>query len=368
MFRRDTGIGPSSGAAPLTGEQARSALLAHRAIALIKALKLPATPRVYELCYAYATGEYPSLNTVINDLLHRRIAIGDATIKQIGAKYMPHRQDRERIDQVGMRVKQVIGEVLTALGTIINAEGDFSSDLGEAEARLAAAKSRQALIDEIRSMMESAKRLGDEQRWLEQSLNTSVDEISELRDQLQKIRAGNVTDPITGLPNRMSFERSLEKAMTEWEDHSTSGCLVLCDLDDFKKFNDAWGHLTGDQVLCLVATELRQKVVKTGVVARLGGAQFAITLPGAQIEVARAVADQIRCAVMSRDITMRSTNQRLGRISLSFGIATAHTNETPAMLLMRAQTCLRQSKDRGRNRVVCEGDPGPAPELQVAFG
>lgn len=368
MFRRDTGIGPSSEAAALTGEQARSALLAHRAMALIKSLKLPATPRIYELCYAYATGEYPSLNTVINDLLNRRIAIGDATITQIGAKYMPHRQDRESIDRVGKRVKQVIGEVVTALATIIEAEGTLSSDLEQAEAKLAAAKSRQSLIDEIKNMMAAAKRLGDEQGWLEESLNGSVDEISDLRDQLQKIRAGNVTDPITGLPNRMSFERSLEKAMAEWEEHDTSGCLVLCDIDDFKKFNDAWGHLTGDQVLCLVASELRQKIVKTGMVARLGGAQFGITLPGAQIEVARAVADQIRCAVMSRDITMRSTSQRLGRLSLSFGIAAAHTNETPAVLQMRAQTCLRQAKDRGRNRVVCEGDPEPTPELQVAFG
>jgi diguanylate cyclase len=368
MFRRDTGIGPSSGAAALTGEQARSALLAHRAMALIKALKLPATPRVYELCYAYATGEYPSLNTVINDLLNRRIAIGDATIKQIGAKYMPDGQNRERIDHVGKRVKQVIGEVVTALATIIEAEGTFSSDLGEAEAKLAAAKSRPSLVDEIKNMMESAKRLGDEQRWLDQSLNTSVDEIGELRDQLQKIRTANATDPITGLANRRSFERSLEKAMAEWEDHDTSGCLMLCDIDDFKKFNDAWGHLTGDQVLCLVAMELRQKVVKTGMVARLGGAQFAITLPGAQIEVARAVADQIRCAVMSRDITMRSTNQRLGRVSLSFGVAASHVNETPETLAARAETCLRAAKDRGRNRVVCEGDPEPAPELKVAFG
>ena len=51
-----------------------------------------------------------------------------------------------------------------------------------------------------------------------------------------------------------------------------------------------------------------------------------------------------------------------------FGIAVAHANETPDTLLVRAQTCLRQAKDRGRNRVVCEGDPDPAPELRIAFG
>ena len=213
-----------------------------------------------------------------------------------------------------------------------------------------------------------ARRVGAEQQRLEERLSESVDQIGDLRDQLEKIRAGSMTDPITSLPNRRSFERSLEKAMAEWEEQDTSGCLMLCDIDDFKKFNDAWGHLTGDQVLGLVAAELRHKIVNTGMVARLGGAQFAITLPGTQLEVARAVADQIRCAVMSRDITMRSTNQRLGRVSLSFGVAASHVNETPDMLQDRASLCLRAAKDRGRNRVVCEGDPAPARELQVAFG
>jgi len=137
-------------------------------MALIKGLKLPATPRIYEFCYAYATGDYPSLNMAINDLLNRRIAIGDATIRQIGAKHIPQSHNGEGIDHVGLRVKQVIGEVLGALGTIINAEDAFSSDIEETEAKLLAAKNRQALIDEIKAMMQSAQRLGDEQRRLDE--------------------------------------------------------------------------------------------------------------------------------------------------------------------------------------------------------
>src|ERR1700759_4926203 len=100
MGRRDTGTGWPSGMAMPSGERDRSALLAHRAMALIKGLKLPATPRIYEFCYAYATGDYPSLNMVINDLLSRRIAVGDATIKQIGAKCVPQSHNGERIDNV----------------------------------------------------------------------------------------------------------------------------------------------------------------------------------------------------------------------------------------------------------------------------
>jgi len=138
---------------------------------------------------------------------------------------------------------------------------------------------------------------------------------------------------------------------------------------NFKKFNDAWGHPTGDQVLCLVAMEVRQKVGKSGIVARLSGAQFAVVLPNAQIDAARALADQIRCAIMSRDITLRSTSQKLGRVSLSFGIVTAQADEDTDSLVFRVQGCLRAAKERGRNRVVCENELAtPAPELRVGFG
>ena len=126
-------------------------------MALIQALRLPATPRIYEFCYAYATGEYPSLNLVINDLLNRRIAVGDATIQQIGARYIPQSHNGERIEQVGVRVKQVIRDVLGSLGGIISAGGAFSSDLAETGEKLAAAKSRQALLGDIRAMLESAR-------------------------------------------------------------------------------------------------------------------------------------------------------------------------------------------------------------------
>jgi diguanylate cyclase len=370
MLRKDAQIGLQPRApAVLPGDDDRSTVLAHRAMALIKALKLPATPRIYEFCYAYATGDYPSLNLVINDLLTRRIAVGDATITQIGAKYIPRNDNGERIDDVGQRVKQVINEVLGALGTIVGAEGTFCSDLAQSEDKLAVIKNSQALVDEIKNMMRSATRVGDEQRKLEERLNTSIDEINDLRGQLQKIRSANVTDPITGLPNRQSFEQALEKAMAGRVDRKASVCLALCDIDDFKKFNDAWGHPTGDQVLCLVAMEVRQKVGKAGIVARLSSAQFAVILPNAPIDTARTLADQIRRAIMSRDITLRSTSQKLGRVSLSFGVVTAHADEDVESLMFRVQTCLRAAKDRGRNRVICENElDAPAPELRVGFG
>jgi diguanylate cyclase len=344
-------------------------MFADRAMTLIKALRLPVSPRIYELCYAYGTGEYPSLNLVINDLLNRRVAVGGDQIEQIGARYIPSKDHRERFDKVGMQVNKAIGRVLGSLGDLIEDEEAFSQDLAQTPERLSAAENHQALIGEIRNMMQSASFVGEQQRRLEEKLGTSIDEINNLRDQLQKIRNANVTDPLTGLPNRISFERTLQGAIGSATERKAPLCLLLCDIDDFKKFNDAWGHLTGDQVLCLVAMEVKQRVGKTGTVARLGGAQFAAMMPDMQMNEVRVLADRIRTTVMARDITIKSTNQRLGRVHVSFGIAAARADDTPGSLVFRTQKCLRAAKDQGRNRVICEGEEdAPAPQLKVAFG
>jgi len=263
----------------------------------------------------------------------------------------------------------VIGRVLGSLDNIIEDEGAFSADLAQTPDKLVAAENRNALVGEIRNMMQSAKFIGEQQRGLEEKLNVSIGEINELRDQLQKIRNSNVTDPLTGLANRMFFERSLQNAVNAAAERKAPLWLALCDIDDFKKFNDAWGHQTGDQVLCLVGMEVRQRVGKSGTVARLGGAQFAAFMSDVPLADVRALTDKIRTTVMSRDIKLKSTNQKLGRVQVSFGIAGARADDTPASLVLRAQDCLRAAKDRGRNRVVCDSDgEAPAPELKVAFG
>lgn len=344
-------------------------MFADRAMTLIKALRLPASPRIYELCYAYGTGEYPSLNLVINDLLNRRVAVGGAQIEQIGARYIPSKDHRERFDKVGVHVNKVIGRVLGSLGNIIEDEEAFSKDLAQTPEKLATAENRQALIGEIRNMIQSAGFVGEQQRRLEEKLGASINEINSLRDELQKIRNANVTDPLTGLPNRISFERSLQGALGSAAERKAPLCLALCDIDEFKRFNDAWGHLTGDQVLCLVAMEVKQTIGKTGTVARLGGAQFAAIMPDMEMAGVRVLADKIRSTVMARDITIKSTNQRLGRVHVSFGIAVARPDDTPDALVFRTQTCLCAAKAQGRNRVVGEGEENaPAPELKVAFG
>ena len=133
--------------------------------------------------------------------------------------------------------------------------------------------------------------------------------------------------------------------------------LMLTDIDHFKNFNDSFGHLTGDQVLRLVAMSMKANVKGQDTTARYGGEEFAIILPNTVLRSAITVADHIRRAVMTKELMKRSTGENLGRVTVSIGVATLHKTDTPQALIERTDACLYAAKRHGRNRVMCETDP-----------
>jgi diguanylate cyclase len=138
----------------------------------------------------------------------------------------------------------------------------------------------------------------------------------------------------------------------------------MTDVEHFKKFNDNFGHLTGDQVLRLVSMSLKQNVKGQDTAARYGGEEFAVILPNTVARSAVTVADHVRRAVMTKELMKRSTGERLGRITVSVDVATLAKGDTPQSLIERADKCLYAAKRHGRNRVICESDPeatAPAP-------
>ena len=132
---------------------------------------------------------------------------------------------------------------------------------------------------------------------------------------------------------------------------------MMTDIDHFKKFNDSFGHLTGDQVLRLVAMSVKQNVKGQDIAARYGGEEFAVILPNTVLRSAITVADHIRRAVMTKELMKRSTGEHLGRVTISIGVATLQQGRQRAELIERADACLYAAKRHGRNRVMCETDP-----------
>ena len=142
-------------------------------------------------------------------------------------------------------------------------------------------------------------------------------------------------------------------------------CLLMLDIDYFKKFNDNYGHQTGDKVLKLLALVLTESIKTHDVAARYGGEEFAVVLPGSGLDDALAVGELIRDRIAKKNIVNRTTGKKLGGITLSVGAATYVPGEALADFIERADIALYTAKQTGRNRVVSEKD---IPEQKMAVG
>jgi diguanylate cyclase len=335
-------------------EFARTLSYAESALSQIKALKQPATPRNFEIWYSYATGHNPELNQTINETLVREGKLDDEHLARLYDRFLSPVRFSERVDEVGSRIVGEIEQVVSMIESAIGTSNDFSESLAGAKRQMLSSEDRQQLRLIIEALVRATQEVEQVNHTLQKRLVDSREEISVLQENLEVVRSESLTDPLTTLANRKFFEDSIKRFIDECEERDTTLSVILTDIDHFKKFNDTYGHLTGDQVLRLVAIALKQNVKGQDVAARYGGEEFVVLLPRTALMAAVTVADNIRRAVMGKELMRRSTGETLGRVTISLGVACWRRGDTVASLLERADACLYAAKHAGRNCVVAE--------------
>jgi len=341
----------------LLDEHERTMAFAQVALGQIKSLRQSAVPRNYEIWYVYATGYNLALNKAINETLAQNGKLTESDLEQIYESHLSQIHISERIDSVGSRVIGEIDEVMDLITEALGNSSVFGDSLSGAVRRLSIARDRESIVPIVEALVKSTRAMQDNNRALESRLLSSKEEISTLQQSLEAIRAESLTDPLTSLGNRKYFDRSLDEAIRKAFSNGESLSLAMIDIDHFKAFNDNFGHLTGDQVLRLVASTVKQNIKGKDIAARYGGEEFAVVLPSTALRQALAVTDQIRRAVMARELKKKSTGEFLGRITISIGLATLAPGDDDHSLIDRADACLYAAKRNGRNRVICETDP-----------
>ena len=352
-------------------EHARTLAFAEIALGQIRALGQPAVPRNFEIWYQYATGYNQELNRTINEILAQRGSLSDADIDHIYSTYLSPTRASERLETVGSRMADEIKQVLEMINVAAGSATNYSASLADANEKLKGANDGTVLRTVIERLVAGATEMESNNKKLEARLSASRQEIEQLQQNLETVRTESLTDPLTALANRKFFDAELRKAIGAAKESGQPLTLLMCDVDHFKAFNDKYGHLTGDQVLRLVAMSVKQNVKGQDVAARYGGEEFAVALPKTALAQAMTVADHIRRAVMTKELMKRSSGERLGRITISIGVALLRPDDTPQSLIERADECLYAAKRSGRNRVICESDPeadaaAKSPKARVA--
>lgn len=346
----------------------RTMVFAKVALDQMTALRQPASPRNYEIWYAYATGHNPALNEVINTGIAKQGLLSEADMATIYDRHLSPARFNDRIQSVGQKMAKEIAQIVSTIDSTRGSMSSYNDDLFRANRQLDSMQDLSELRKVVENLVQSTKKTLQTNQALEARLQASSKEISDLQQNLETVRTESLTDPLTSLANRKYFDSTLEKALADAHATGEPLSLIMADIDHFKEFNDKYGHLTGDQVLRLVALSVKQNVKGQDFAARYGGEEFAIVLPATALRQALTVGDHIRRAVMMKELVKRSTGENLGRVTVSLGVASRRSGDTASSLIERADACLYAAKRNGRNCVVSETDPEIAsgPNAKVA--
>jgi diguanylate cyclase len=331
----------------------RSFLFGQRATELMKAYGSSADPRSYAVWYSYVSGVQPLLNEAVKRLTTEHGTLSATSIDQLYETYIDGRRLTAEAERTGAGVITEIDQIMEMLEVALGSTMRYGASLQAISQDLSGPTVNRARVREIVSSLVVATRdVAANNRTLEARMRESRTEIETLRETLEAVRVESLTDPLTGIGNRKHFDEMLRKVV----DHSTMQGhplnLIVIDIDHFKRFNDLYGHLTGDQVLRLVAVTMRETVESGAMLARFGGEEFGVILSGGNGDSARLAAERIRTSVMGRELVKRSTGESLGRVTVSVGLASIRRGDTAVSLLERADHCMFLAKRSGRNRVV----------------
>jgi len=230
-------------------------------------------------------------------------------------------------------------------GMISVARGDLSVQIPENRAPGEMDSLIAAFNYMVRQSGERSRLVEDSQRALEKQ-NLSV------HDKFQSVSELSVTDPLTQLHNRRFFDHQLQCEAKRLNRKGEGFCLLLIDIDDFKKINDTFGHAAGDEFLKQIAKILKENVRATDLLARFGGEEFVVVATVTDIEGATVVAEKMRTAVAEASFIV-DESMRPRRATISIGVAAYKGSQTG--LFNAADAALYRAKESGKNCVVGDG-------------
>jgi diguanylate cyclase len=307
-------------------------------------------PTHYAVWYEYLAALNLPLKSAMEERLAQPEPMCSADVVELYRRHLATR-DAEYAE----RMQQRLHAVLRHLGQVADSAGheaeDFSHSLAAAVDRLTDELDAEGLGELIRDLAVHTASVRASAEEMRVQIAASTREIADLKEQLEQIQTEALTDPLTRLRNRRGFERASARLL-DGRPTALAGCSVLmADIDHFKRINDTYRHLLGDQVLKGVAHILGEVLKRTDLAARFGGEEFAILLPDTALGDALHVAERIRLAVSRARIQRSGQSEYIDQITISLGAACAVSGENLEQLVERADRALYRAKQSGRNRV-----------------
>ena len=340
--------------------------IARKAVELMAEHAVAPTPNNYALFTAFVADSLPELCEEMQKQLDQGAPFPAEVLDDLYDRHFTFRRMHDAVMEAGGAMSRELGAVVKTLEAAERDTAAYGEALAGASGQLDQANDTASVKRMVEGLVSATSRMQRRSRELERRLQETSQEVDQLRTNLEKVREEAMTDALTGIANRKRFDEAMRKARREADLKAAPFSLILCDIDHFKRFNDTWGHQTGDQIIRFVAACMSRYSKDHHVVARYGGEEFGVVMPGAELKEARAIAEKIRSTVESKRLLRKSTSEDLGNITISLGVSQFRPGESVENLIERCDSNLYKSKQTGRNRITVDNAPKPTPKSGAA--
>lgn len=327
-----------------------AAQIARAALPLAGKFALPVNPVNYAVLYEYVAGKNQELKASLDQLRASSDGISD---DQMFSQYKTFvlDTDEEMLKEVRQALVSVMASTRESLNKVDGESQTYQENLSAAADKLQGSGDLSITADVIAQLIDETVRMQATSQRLQDELAKTNEDLSKLRMEFKRVRHESMVDSLTGIQNRRAFDQSLAECCEQAKSNSEPMCLLLVDIDHFKKVNDSFGHIVGDAVLKRVSEAINDTVRGGDILARYGGEEFVVVLPNTSMEGAERVADNICNRVRNQSMDKTLDGQSIGRVTISVGVALFHASESQEEFVVRADTALYRAKESGRNRV-----------------
>ncbi len=312
--------------------------------------RIPITPINYATWYYYVSGKNKELTKAIDSIVKNKEPFSEQTNDKIYKRFFLENEENS-LNEIREKLQQTLKVVFGDLKELSGQTQEYESTALESVEKL----SDDMSISDIRSVLDSVivatKKIRESGDAVHKKLEDTTKTLQTLKREFEHAKTELLQDFLTGVMNRKGFDESLTKSVNEKEG---SLCVLVLDIDFFKKFNDKHGHLVGDEVLKFVAKNVQKVVRGNDILARVGGEEFAVILPETPLLGAVTVAENVRAAISRLKLERKGGTEKLETITVSIGAAQYRQGESLEAFVHRGDKALYHAKNSGRNRVSTE--------------
>ncbi|HEU0117332.1 MAG TPA: diguanylate cyclase [Alphaproteobacteria bacterium] len=329
-------------------------LWAKQAFERLKHDGLAPTPNNYSVFYYYYAGTNPNLKMAVDQLMESQTNLTQEQCNMLFQSHLGIDAEHKVLKETNAAIEAEVSRVLEMIDNAASGTTEFGKQLDNFSGKLNVSNSLEQVREAVTKVVSETRTMTAQNERLAGQLAQTTQQLTEMRYNLDQVHKESQIDPLTEVGNRKFFEKELARSTRESREDGVSLVLLMIDIDHFKKFNDTYGHLIGDQVLRLVAHTLVENLKGRDVIARYGGEEFVILLPQTRVIDAEKVANALRASLASKHIKRRSSNETLGVITISIGATEYCPGEDTDDFIARADKALYKAKETGRNRVMSE--------------